>query len=116
MNELNNLAYFLNSMKKTLPFEDENDFAKKIRDNKEFRIKVQKLVYLSKYFGWNNSYHFNFHERGPYSFQLSEDYHNLFSFNQQIRVLKSTRILMNLSPKTTITWNQQQHCYIMQMH
>lgn len=29
MNELDNLAYFLNSIKETLPFKDENDFAKK---------------------------------------------------------------------------------------
>ena len=63
MNELNNLTCFLNSIKETLPFDDENDFTKKIKESKEFRIKIQKLVYLSKYFGWNNSYHFNFHER-----------------------------------------------------
>lgn len=31
---------------------------KKIDESKEFRIKVQKLVYLSKFFGWDNSYHF----------------------------------------------------------
>ncbi len=64
-------------MKETLPFKDENDLAKKIREDKEFRIKVQKLVYLSKFFGWNNSYHFNLHERGPYSVELAHDYQNL---------------------------------------
>jgi len=88
MNELDNLAYFLNSIKETLPFKDENDFAKKIKKSKEFRIKVQKLVYLSKYFGWNNSYHFNFHERGPYSLQLSEDYHNISSFDKENKSFK----------------------------
>jgi uncharacterized protein YwgA len=74
MSEINKLVYFLNSLKDTLPFEDEKDFREKIRTSKEFRIRVQKLVYLSKFFGWENSYHFNFHEHGPYSIELSEDY------------------------------------------
>lgn len=72
MNEIRNLGYFLNSIKTTLPFEDTEDFKKKIDESKEFRIKVQKLVYLSKFFRWDNSYHFNFHENVPYSCQLSE--------------------------------------------
>ncbi len=55
MSETNNLVYFLNSMKDILPFKDEKDFKEKNTD-KDFRIKVQKLVYLSKYFGWNNLY------------------------------------------------------------
>lgn len=74
MIEINELKYFLNSMKETLPFEDEKDFRKKIKESKEFRIKVQKLVYLSKFFGWDNKYHFNFHKHGPYSCELSHDY------------------------------------------
>lgn len=78
MCQINNLKFFLKSIKETLPFDDENDFKQKITGNKDFRIKVQKLVYLSKFFGWNNTYHFNFHERGPYSIELTEDYKNLF--------------------------------------
>lgn len=35
------------------------------------------MVFLSKYFGWENNYHFNFHMRGPYSIELSNDYQNL---------------------------------------
>ena len=81
MSEINNLTYFLNSIKKTLPFENTEDFKKKIDESKDFRIRVQKLVYLSKFFGWDNSYHFNFHENGPYSCQLSEDYHSIDSFD-----------------------------------
>lgn len=81
MNKINNLVYFLNSMKETLPFEDEDDFKTKINENKEFKIRIQKLVYLSKFFGWDNSYHFNFHERGPYSIELSNDYQKLNEFN-----------------------------------
>lgn len=29
MNKINDLAHFLNSMKETLPFKDQNDFEKK---------------------------------------------------------------------------------------
>ena len=82
MPKLNELAYFLNSIKETLPFEDEKDFIEKINKSKEFRVKVQKLVYLSKFFGWDNNYHFNFHEYGPYSSELSEDYHNITSLEK----------------------------------
>ena len=77
MSEINDLAYFLNSIKEILPFEDEKDFKEKISESKEFRIRVQKLVYLSKFFGWNNNYHFNFHKNGHYSCRLSEDYHKI---------------------------------------
>lgn len=80
MNDINNLVYFLNSIKNALPFEDENDFRKKINENREFRIKVQKLVYLSKFFGWNNPYIFTLAQRGPYSVELKHFYtmDNLF--------------------------------------
>lgn len=84
MTQINELAYFLNSIKDTLPFEDEKDFRKKIEERKDFRIKVQKLVYLSKFFGWNNNYYFNFHENGPYSCELSKDYKNLSEYMSPI--------------------------------
>lgn len=77
MSKIKELAYFLNSIKETLPFDNEKDLIKKINESKDFRIKVQKLVYLSKFFGWNNDYHFNFHKHGPYSCELSEDYRNI---------------------------------------
>ena len=77
MTEIKNLAYFLNSMKETLVFDNEKDFNEKIKKNRKFRIKVQKLVYLSKFFGWKNEYHFNFHQRGPYSVELTQDYNKL---------------------------------------
>lgn len=78
MSELNRLAYFLNSMKETLPFEDEKDFRERIAA-KEFQIRVQKLAYLSKFFGWDNSYHFNFHEHGPYSVESTNDYRKIIA-------------------------------------
>jgi len=80
MKDVNNLVYFLNSIKNTLPFDDEKDFIKKINENKDFRIKVQKLVFLSKFFGWENPYIFTLAERGPYSVELMQLYsrNNLF--------------------------------------
>ena len=80
MDDINNLVYFLNSVKNALPFEDENDFREKINENSEFKIKVQKLVYLSKFFGWNNPYIFTLAQRGPYSVELKHFYtkDNLF--------------------------------------
>jgi len=74
MSEQNKLAYFLNCMKDTLPFENEEDFKRQIQENMDFRIKVQKLVYLSKFFGWDNPYNFTLAERGPYSVELKHDY------------------------------------------
>lgn len=49
MNDINKLAYFLNSMKDALSFKDKTDFKRKIYENKQFEIKIQKLVYLSKF-------------------------------------------------------------------
>lgn len=74
MSEINNLVYFLNSVKDTLPFKDENDFMEKIQKDKDFRIRVQKLVYLSKFFGWENPYIFTLAPRGPYSVELKQAY------------------------------------------
>jgi len=39
MNELNNLTCFLNSIKETLPFDDENDFTKKLKKVKSSESK-----------------------------------------------------------------------------
>ena len=71
------LAYFLFTMKKSLPFDDEKDFLNKIKENKEFRIKIQKLVYISKFFGWENSYIFTLNSNGPYSVNLADSYYNM---------------------------------------
>ena len=96
MSELNKLAYFLNCIKDILPFENEEDFKKQIRENKDFRIKVQKLVYLSKFFGWDNSYNFTLAERGPYSVELKHDYSNFDLFKcipEKIEGLKESALL-----------------------
>ena len=81
MDRKQNLKSFLYQIKDTLPFEDAKDFQEKIINEKEFRIKIQKLAYLSKFFGWDNDYQFNFHKHGPYSCQLSDDYHGISSFD-----------------------------------
>ena len=57
MNETNNLVYFLNSIKDLLPFEDEQDFINKIKENKDFRIKVLNI-------------------NGPYSINLADNYND----------------------------------------
>ena len=98
MKKIKELAYFLNSMKETLPFDDEKDLINKIKESKDFRIKVQKLVYLSKFFGWENDYHFNFHKHGPYSCELSEDYRNI---NED-----STPIILKTDSLTSFMQNQ----------
>ena len=58
------LAFFLNLFKEELRFEDADDFNNKIRLDFNFRFKIQKFVFLAKYFGWNNSYVFNLHHNG----------------------------------------------------
>jgi len=89
MNETNNLVYFLNSIKNLLPFDDENDFVKKIKENKDFRIKVQKFVYVSKFFGWENSYIFTLNINGPYSINLAENYNNERLFEENSNEIPS---------------------------
>lgn len=82
MDNKNHLVFFLNSVKDELSFLDYDDFYNKIRNNFDFRIKVQKFVFIAKFFGWNHSYSFNMHFRCPYSKVLENDYYNmnLFSF------------------------------------
>ena len=69
-------------MKEVLKFENPNDFQKKINESKEVRIRIQKLVYLSKFFGWENSYIFTLNERGPYSINLADNYYDNKLFNE----------------------------------
>ena len=78
MNNKNHLSYFLNSMKDELDFSDAEDFKDKVhmKENLGLRIKIQKFVYLAKYFGWENSYCYNMYHHGPYSPALADDYHS----------------------------------------
>lgn len=70
------LAFFLNLLKSELGFEDADDFKSKIRLDFNLRFKIQKFVFLAKYFGWNNSYVYNLHRNGPYAPALTEDYYS----------------------------------------
>ena len=76
MNNKNYLVYFLNSMKNELEFEDPEDFKNKVESDLDFKIRIQKFVFLAKYFGWNNSYSYNLYRHGPYSPVLTENYYS----------------------------------------
>jgi len=66
-----------------------SDFVKKIKENKDFRIKVQKFVYVSKFFGWENSYIFTLNINGPYSINLAENYNNERLFEENSNEIPS---------------------------
>lgn len=78
------LNYFMRILKEELGF----DFNIK---NFNDRVKLQKYVYIAKYFGWEHSYLYSLYIRGPYSSDLADDYYQpdpdfgfagLGSFNQ----------------------------------
>ena len=81
MNNKNYLVYFLNSMKEELEFKDPEDFRNKVESDLDFKFKIQKFVFLAKYFGWNNSYLYNLYIHGPYSPRLADDYYSEDIFN-----------------------------------
>ena len=45
------------------------------------RLRIQKYVFLSKYFGLKLPYNYNMHLNGPYSKNLSHDYYRIDSSN-----------------------------------
>lgn len=75
MNEKRRLAYFLNQFFCELGFKDISDFKNKIKSDFNFRFRIQKFVFLAKYFGWDNSYGYKLYPRGPYSSALDDDYY-----------------------------------------
>lgn len=76
MSTIGHFVYFINLVKDSLSFSDAEDFANKIRTDFNFRLKVQKFVYIAKYFGWNHSYKYILYIRGPYSSALADEYYN----------------------------------------
>jgi uncharacterized protein YwgA len=46
-------------------------------DNFENRFKIQKYVFLAKYFGLDMKYDYNLYIHGPYSSALADDYYEL---------------------------------------
>jgi uncharacterized protein YwgA len=41
------------------------------------RLKTQKYVFLSQFFGWEHGYSYNLYIRGPYSKELADDYYRV---------------------------------------
>ena len=76
MSTIGHFVYFINLVKDSLSFSDAEDFANKIRNDFNFRLKVQKFVYIAKYFGWNHSYKYILYIRGPYSSALVDEYYS----------------------------------------
>ena len=76
MSTIGHFVYFINCVKDSLSFSDAEEFTAKIRNDFNFRLKVQKFVYISKYFGWNHSYKYILYIRGPYSSALADEYYN----------------------------------------
>ncbi|MDR3223834.1 MAG: hypothetical protein LBT66_08930 [Methanobrevibacter sp.] len=69
MKNIEKLKKFLNILKKEIGFSFKiDDF-----DN---RVKLQKYVFISKYFGFDHNYNYNLYLRDPYSSDLSNDYYN----------------------------------------
>ena len=86
MNDKANLLWFLNSQKEELNFNDAHDFKNKIASDFNFRFKIQKFVFLAKYFGWDNEYKFALYPRGPYSSVLAEDYYSNISNSMSLDI------------------------------
>ena len=47
-------------------------------DNFDHGLKLQKYVFLAKYFEFKHNYHYNLYIRGPYSSDLADDYYDIF--------------------------------------
>ncbi len=53
------------------------------------RLRIQKYVFLSKYFGLELPYNYNMHLNGPYSKKLSHDYYRIDNSNRDSNALNS---------------------------
>ncbi len=68
--KLRNLAAFVNILEKSAIHKfNPDDFIS--------RLRLQKYVYLARFFGFDLSYKYNLYLRGPYSPGLAEDYYRL---------------------------------------
>jgi uncharacterized protein YwgA len=70
MTELGELSSFIEFLKDELGF---NFYVHSF----SHRFKLQKYVFLAKFFGWNNNYSYNVYLRGPYSKGLADDYYKI---------------------------------------
>ncbi len=70
MNTIENLARFIKAL--------ENAGVYEFRiSNFDDRLKLQKIVYIAKYFDIDLGYSFSEYLRGPYSPELADDYYKL---------------------------------------
>ena len=53
------------------------------------RLRIQKYVFLSRYFGLKFQYSYNMHLKGPYSKGLVRDYYNMDDSNNNPNALNS---------------------------
>jgi len=68
--KLRNLATFVNILEKSAIHKfNLDDFIS--------RLRMQKYVYLARFFGFDLGYRYNLYLRGPYSPDLAEDYYQL---------------------------------------
>lgn len=57
-------------------FEERLGFEFDVNNFKD-KIKLQKLVYISEFFGFNHGYPYNKYIKGPYSPSLADDYYSM---------------------------------------
>jgi uncharacterized protein YwgA len=73
-----NLALFVKEL------EDNGIFKFSVRDNEDSnfynRLRLQKYVYIVKYFGLDLGYSYNMYLHGPYSSSLADDYFSIEPF------------------------------------
>lgn len=53
-------------------------------NNFDDRLKLQKYVFIGKFFGFNHDYHYNLYIRGPYSSDLADDYYDIYRENVEL--------------------------------
>ena len=70
------------------------------------RLRIQKYVFLSRYFGLNLLYNYNMHLNGPYSKNLSRDYYKIDNSNNNPSVLNALNRdeFLNLVQKKSDKW------------
>ena len=44
----------------------------------DHRLKLQKYVFITIFFGFNHDYHYDLYVRGPYSTDLADDYYDIY--------------------------------------
>ncbi|MDR2545424.1 MAG: hypothetical protein LBD03_07810 [Methanobrevibacter sp.] len=88
MGDIGKLNSFINLLNEKLDFSFSTN-------NFNDRLKLQKYVFIAKYFGFNHAYNYNLYIRGPYSSDLADDYYNLLNTENNIVLLEMKMIISN---------------------